>query len=471
MMRYCSLNQRITRIWLLSGRVRAARASVRLLAIGLALWFSATAYAIVVNQNVQGTLMNPGSYIGWNQGDPGWDNVSQGGTNFVYLGNSWILTARHVANPTPTTPITATFSTGSFQSIPNQSYIVSNPPPALAAGLDLTAETDLRLIRINGDPGLPSLTIATQTPPSAGSGGSQVVFVGNGRLQQPAQTHWQVNTSNPDNWVWTEVAVGGNFHGYETDATFVKRWGTNRLANAQSSDYSEVFSSTINSRTAILPLKTGDGVTRDVITMLSTFDNGGSDFEAQAAPSDSGGAVFYKNGAKWQLAGIINSTFLYPNQPASTAVFGDATTFANLWYYNQNYTGSISQIIGSQVGYSIMGDVNLDGVVSGNGTGPASSDDITAFVNGWSYEQAIGDINSWKKGDLNLDGRTDVADFLLFRGTVAGTASGTALSKLLHVSTGVPEPGAAVLIVAGLLGLASWARPRRRLDRTLSTTD
>lgn len=450
------------------GATRQARSGRLLLCLALAfaLVFPAVAGALVINNNPQGTLINPGSYVGWTQGDPGWNNVSTSG-NFIYLGDSWVLTARHKANPTPSNPITATFSTGSFQSIPNQSYVVHNPPPALVNGLSLTPETDLRLIRINGDPGLPPLTIATQTPPSAGTNGSQVVFIGEGRNQESNKTHWNVNTSNPDNWIWTETLTGGNYHGYETTGTFSKRWGTNRLANAQSSDYDAVFTHRLNSRTAILPLKTSDGQTRDVITMLSTFENGSTDFEAQAVASDSGGAVFWRNGTQWQLAGVINSTLLYPKQSVTNAVYGDATTFANLWYYNQNYAGSISNIMATQAAYSLIGDVNLDGVVSGNGTGPAASDDISAFVQGWSYQQPTGDIDSWKKGDLNLDGRTDVADFLLFRGTLLGSASGSASAAALSSMLGfggavvVPEPSTIALMLLAAFGAASFRRPRR----------
>ena len=68
--------------------------------------------------------------------------------------------------------------------------------------------------------------------------------------------------------------------------------------------------------------------------------------------------------------------------------------------------------------------------MSGNGTGPAATDDVTAFVQGWGSQQATGDINSWKKGDLNLDGKVDVLDFLTLRQAFTASGSGASLIAL-----------------------------------------
>ena len=43
--------------------------------------------------------------------------------------------------------------------------------------------------------------------------------------------------------------------------------------------------------------------------------------------------------------------------------------FSDLSYYNQDYPNSIRDIINSHLDYSYMGDVNLNGMVSGTGTG------------------------------------------------------------------------------------------------------
>ncbi len=331
---------------------------------------------------------------------------------------------------------TATFSTGTYTPITGQ-IVIHNPPPSMAGGISLTTETDLELFRISGNPGVPAVTIASQSPPSSGSNGSQVVFVGHGPSRLASVTNWQVNTSNPDNWVWTEVPTGGNYHGYKTTGPRVKRWGTNRLANPSSATYQSVFSNILNSTTGVLTIKSGS-VSRDVISMLTSFDepgtNGALPFETQAVAGDSGSSVFYKNGNQWQLAGIVNTVLTYNNQSTSYGVYTDATTFTDLSYYNQPYQGSICDVMKTCGNYSTVGDVNLDGIVSGDGTGSAQTDDVTAFVAGWNYDNGAGagDYLSWTHGDMNRDGRTDVYDFLLLRSILNGPISGARLPPCLE---------------------------------------
>jgi hypothetical protein len=383
-----------------------------------------------------------------------------------------VLTARHVGINS------VIFDSGTFAPVNGENFIIHNPPPSLAGGLSLTTETDLRLIRIDGDPGLPGLTIASQSPPTSGVNGSQIMFVGNGPQRLASETSWQVNTSDPKNWIWTEQA-GGNFHGYKTGAG-AKAWGTNRLANP--SDYSgpTLIKNTLSSTTGVMPLKTPDGITRDVITMVASFDqqgqNGALPYEAQGVGGDSGSAVFYKNGSQWQLAGIVNSTLTYNNQAVLYAVYGDATTFSDLSYYNKPYQGSICDVMKTCGNYSVLGDVNLDGVVSGNGTGPAQTDDVTAFVAGWRYDNSAGagDYVSWTHGDLNHDGKTNVDDFLLLRGALNGPISAAALNSLFGdhspsdgPGNAVPEPFTGSLAVAAAALLAWGSRPSRRLPRSM----
>jgi hypothetical protein len=174
--------------------------------------------------------------------------------------------------------------------------------------------------------------------------------------------------------------------------------------------------------------------------------SGSTMHEMQAISGDSAGAVFYKRGSQWELAGIINSQFVYDGQPELTAVYGNATTMAALSHYNQNYPKSIRDIMTTLADYSVMGDVNLDGVVTGNGTGPALSDDVTAFV------------TSWKHGDLNRDGKTDVADFLLLRTGLNGPISSAAIATLFG-SGNIPEPSTAI---STLLASSLMAGARRR---------
>ena len=398
-----------------------------------------------------------------------------GGRNFVYLGDGWALSAFHVGPQTVDPPEVQTlaleFSTGSFNLIKGQNFTVRNP-----AGSGLTEFTDLRLVRLNGDPGLPSIfdanpqfTIASQ-PVTTSTPLSQreVLFVGRGPTRNANQTHWNVTTvGGDDNDIWTEVTTGGTRHGYKAThpSDDTKRWGTNQIA-----DEDPIFPGTDTDLRGTVQYSLGVGL-RDVVSMVTKFDaqgSGGLTNEFQAVPGDSGSAVFYKRDNQWELIGIVNGQYsTYDNQPGpfsspaalSTAVYGNYTLFADLSYYR----GEILNIINAHKEYSIIGDVNLDGVVSGNGLGPSATDDVTAFAAGWMYQQAVGDVTSWKKGDLNLDGITNVDDFFLLRDALqsAGAGAGiTSLGDILGGGAGVPEPSALFLAMLGA-GLLAGRRRRR----------
>jgi hypothetical protein len=63
--------------------------------------------------------------------------------------------------------------------------------------------------------------------------------------------------------------------------------------------------------------------------------------EAQGATYDSGGGVFTGTASDVELAGIMITVANYNNQPAGTAVFGDATYIADL----SAYRDQINQVI------------------------------------------------------------------------------------------------------------------------------
>lgn len=432
----------------------------------------ALALVVAVDPNTADTNVNPASYPGWTQGDPGWDNVTNSGANYVYLGDGWVLGAWHVGVGT------VHLSAGSFSPIANQNYVVQNPPPSKVGGLTLTAQTDLRLFRINGDPGLPSLTIATQSPPSTGTNGSQILFAGTGRTRFDSVSHWMAGS-------WT---AGQDFHGYGTthplNTPNVKRWGTNRLENP--GDIPSVFTAVPGSITSgVLTIRSGtppNHTDRHVISLLSRFTPptaahlppdissiaGVLPHEAQVVDGDSGSAVFYKNGGQWQLAGIVNTMLTYTNQSKDKAVYGNGSTFADLSYYNKPYQGSICDVMLTCGNYSIVGDINLDGIVSGDGTGVTQSDDVAAFIAGWKYNNGKGGGNylSWTKGDLNHDGITNIGDFFLLRNALNGEISGAAIATLFgdggapdaDGGGAVPEPTAAIPAIFAAILFAFYTR-------------
>jgi hypothetical protein len=222
-------------------------------------------------------------------------------------------------------------------------------------------------------------------------------------------------------------------------------------------------------------------------TIYDAPATGGTTWETQGMPGDSGSAVFHNFGTSgspnWKLVGITNFVATYPSQPSGTAIYGEisggaggapiastgnATFYSDLSYYNQAYGQSICDIMKTCGNYSIVGDVNVDGVISGNGTGPVSSDDISAFIAGWRFNNGVGagDYLSWTKGDLSRDGKVDAADFFLLRQAFGGAGGGTSIpdavgAALLGISV-VPEPSAIVLLV---LAVGSGTTVRRRRVR------
>jgi hypothetical protein len=112
----------------------------------------------------------------------------------------------------------------------------------------------------------------------------------------------------------------------------------------------------------------------------------------------------------------------------------------------------------------VPGDVNGDGVVNGNGSGPAASDDVRFFIDHWLDQRVVdglqvGDLTSrTMMGDLNFDGRTSLADWAMLR-AAHGAGASLDLGALLGAS--IPEPSTAAIAVAGLVVLGTALRRRR----------
>ncbi len=439
------------------------RAALRgLLVAGLLVWLSGSARALIVGATpnvIPNTATAPAN-------DPGFLNSVKIGNfssgvclsncyNATYLGDGWVLTARHVGDFYP-----AKFDhiATPFTMIPNQGYYIANP-----AGLGLTEFTDLRLYRIKGDaanldPGVPKLTIGSQPLTLDAS----VTYVGNGVTRAAAESHYSVDNSvNPP--TWTEVASRSTYNGYKPGGGG-KLWGTNNIANDN-----VVLNETDPDLTAIL---TPNG--RSVISYLSVFDeNSSNPNETQAVGGDSGGSVFYNRSGQWELVGVVNANLIYPGQSVlgvfnssnSLAIYGNATAFADL----SSYRNEILSIMNAHADYSVAGDVNLDGLVTGDGTGPTATDDISAFVQGWRYDNGTGQGNilSWSKGDLNHDGKVNASDFFKLRQAFGATgSSATSFTALATAMLGiaVPEPSTAVLLLLAAGSFLATARRRRSLS-------
>ena len=260
---------------------------------------AADANAIVIVPSGSGNSVAPAD-------DPGWQNVANRG---VYIGDRWMLTAHHVGAGQTTFPDIGTFD---FES--GSDIRLTNP-----SGRDLSAVTDLVLYRLQTDPGLPSLEIASSVP----SVGTNVMLVADGAVRDArGLLEWDVN--------WLEVSSGGVYSGYGSSGSG-KRWATN------------IIDQTVVSDETLYEVNSGSG---DVASFATTFDlTGGTLNEGHAAIGDSGGAIFSKDlSGNWELSGVIHAVSTYDGQPlpGQTAIAGNETFAADLSVYRSQILGVVS---------------------------------------------------------------------------------------------------------------------------------
>jgi hypothetical protein len=350
------------------------------------------------------------------------------GGSGIYLWNRWVLTAGHVQGGSDSGYSFVIPGLNSGQNVVLTPVTASQVP---LHNPTTNALSDVTVFRVQDNPALHGLAnVQFGVTPTVGTG---ITVTGEGWNRDATQHTWRLqDPSHPDSTTWTDVTgqpnqgpVSSQRKGYFYDPSgFTKRWGTNT--------------------TVTMP---GNGATfefNNTVLFGSVFDNVAG--ESQVAPGDSGGGVWVGN----RLVGIN----LYkgddtkdpsdPNnvgQPANTAVFGNASFYADLF----SYVDELAFV--TKLRPSIEGDANLDGTVD-------AADKKILLAN-------IGTGTKWTQGDLNLDGTVDFSDYqILERGFGHTSVFPISVGGSVAAVSAVPEPG--VLGMLAVLGVGALGRRGRR---------
>lgn len=399
--------------------------------------------------------------------DPGWANLptNEDLRTGIYLGDQWVVIATHAAG--------GDFELGGgyFPRINGSGLRLTNPDTFAGQTVDDT-EADLTFYRIGVDTttgltpeeldsSIQRITIADRLPSSTdvltmfGRGGQRIINA----TDSNGQFHWNANGTEVTT---TEVAAE---HGFKTDNGRQYRWGTNTIANPSGVSGNPIRSGNNmllrvdnNNNTATPQVKDTIGFVtefnRGLTDSGSPLEDGSTADEAQGDAGDSGGPVFWKDNGQWVLAGVMHAIYQDNNQSAGHAWFGNHTGISDFSY--DSYYDQIEEIR-SNVLFSYEGDIDLDGVVTGEIIGTEATGDLGILVDNWNTTFAEAGRESWIMGDLNQDARIDLADFVLMRGALGGEISSTAFAAAVGVAA-IPEPSAAALLFLG--GVAAACRRR-----------
>lgn len=213
-------------------------------------------------------------------------------------------------------------------------------------------------------------------------------------------------------------------------------------------------------------INTVDGLIGEIMTALNNRPGVVSQNEDWLVliSADHGGAfgafghVASQGPINWEVPMVVSGPSVANGSSLSQGSLRDMSTTA-LWHLGIDpfATTTEGSIIGIPLAPNgIEGDVNQDGVVSGDGTGPAASDDVTAFVQGWMTSGHSSVPQAYGKGDLNLDRTTDLDDWIILHQLDPAMA----LSALAAIQS-IPEPSTVLIALAACLP-ASLLRIRRQ---------
>ncbi|MCA9233937.1 MAG: alkaline phosphatase family protein [Planctomycetales bacterium] len=217
-------------------------------------------------------------------------------------------------------------------------------------------------------------------------------------------------------------------------------------------------------------LQNVDGLIGDVVAALNARPGvvAGEEDWLVLVTADHGGIGNSHNAGQgpinWEVPFVVSGPSVADGVVLQPGTLRDVATTA-LWHMGVDpfSTAVDGRVVGLPFGSpnGIVGDVNQDGVVSGDGTGPAASDDVSAFAAGWMSTGHTSLLEAYGSGDLNLDRVTDLADWIILNrlDPAMGAAAWQAVAR------GVPEPPAGVLLSCCALGLALVRRWEIRLRR------
>ena len=208
-------------------------------------------------------------------------------------------------------------------------------------------------------------------------------------------------------------------------------------------------------------INTVDALIGDIMTALNAragVINGDEDWLVLVS-ADHGGAlgsfshVASQGPINWEVPMIVSGPSVPNGSSMTQGTLRDMATTA-LWHLGVDPFGTTTE--GDVIGLTdyvlgpangIVGDLNQDGFVTGDGTGPANSDDVTAFVNGWMTTGYTTVADAYANGDLNLDRITDLADWIILH--QENPALAVAAWQAINA---VPEPSAFAIAGVALLG-------------------
>lgn len=165
--------------------------------------------------------------------------------------------------------------------------------------------------------------------------------------------------------------------------------------------------------------------------------------ESAGAPGDSGSAWWQEQDG---LSTIVGTTCCGTGNSYGTVSYATRVSKYIDWIRS---IYSVAQLH-SEAGHGINADINHDGLVSGDGTGPWATDDVTAFIAEW---RRISYPNGPNPADLNQSGLVNLSDWWYLARAI-NDAGGGYPEFPVHLL--VPEPGTNLLTVLLLLGVVAW---------------